>query len=176
MLEIDVTIDEDYDEETNQFSVAQSFKVRLEHSLVSVSKWESVWEEAFLSDKDKTSEQTISYVQMMLLDENVPPEILQKLIEQHLRKIQEYIVARMTATKIADDPTAPKTRDVKTAELIYYLMIELNIPMECQHWHLNRLLTLIRVVNQKNTPKQKMSLKDRRDLNRARRQQFGTRG
>jgi hypothetical protein len=176
MLEIEVVLDENFDETDNKFVVGKSVKVYLEHSLFSVSKWESVWEVAFLGKKEKTSEQTLSYVRMMILNEKLPPEIFQKLLENHLDEIQAYVAADMTATKLHTDPNAPESRETITSELIYYWMISMNIPMECQHWHLNRLITLTRVINLKNTPKKKMSATDRRNLNRARQAKYNTRG
>jgi hypothetical protein len=168
MLEIDVTTEESYDEERNKFVVLKSFRVRLEHSLVSASKWESLWKEPFLSKNDKTPEQTLSYVRFMILNDELPPGVFQKLVEHHVETIKTYIADSMTATKIYNDPHAPQSREIITTELIYYWMISLSIPVKFEHWHLNRLITLIRTVNVKNTPKRKMSMKERRDLNRAR--------
>lgn len=176
MLEIDVVMEESFDETTNKFGVKSSFKVKLEHSLVSVSKWESFWEEAFLGKKEKTQEQTLSYVEMMILDGELPPEVFRSLVENHLPDIQEYVSAKMTATKIPVNPNAPQSRDVVTSELIYYWMISMNIPVEFEHWHLNRLMTLVQVINLKSTPPKKMSAAERRNLNKSRRSQLGTRG
>lgn len=175
MLEIEVALDENFDETTNMFVVGRSIKVRLEHSLVSLSKWEAAWEKAFLGKEEKTTEQTISYVEMMLVDE-IPRETFHKLLQDHIQEIQNYINAPMTATKL---PTAEKkatSRETITAELIYYWMSTLNIPFECEHWHLTRLFTLIQVTNIKNTPPKKMTAADRQRLNNARRSQFNTRG
>jgi hypothetical protein len=175
MLEIDVVVKDGYDEENEKFVAAETFKVRLEHSLVSLSKWESLWEVPFLGKGEKTQKQTLSYIELMLLDE-IPPEVFRKLVERHLGEVNDYISAKQTATTV---PTSkgPASRETYTAELIYYWMISLKIPVEFENWHLSRLLTLIRVINYKNDPKQsKMSAKDRRALNRARRDQNNTRG
>jgi hypothetical protein len=176
MLEIDVSLEESFDESSSKFVVTKSFRVKLEHSLVSASKWESVWKEAFLGKKDKTSPQTLSYVECMILNDELPPGVFLKLVTHHLDEIREYIADEMTATKIYTDPHAPAAREIVTTELIYYWMISLNVPVEFQHWHLNRLMTLIRTINVKNTPQKKMTMKDRRDLNRARLSQHNTRG
>lgn len=168
MLEINVATEESFDEERNVFVVTKSFRVGLEHSLVSASKWESLWKEAFLGKKEKTAPQTLSYVKFMILNDELPPGVFHKLIENHLQEVETYIADSMTATKLYSDPNAPQSRETITTELIYYWMISLNIPVEFQHWHLNRLITLIRTVNLKNAPKRKMSAKERRDLNRAR--------
>ena len=176
MLEIDVALGESYDETTKSFVSSNSYKVRLEHSLVSLSKWESVWEEPFLGKKEKTSEQTLSYIEMMILNEDLPPGVFRKLIENHSAEIQEYIAADHSATKLPNDPNSPQSREITTSELIYYWMISMNIPVEFEHWHLNRLITLVRVINLKNTPKKKMSASERRNLNRARLVKHGTRG
>jgi hypothetical protein len=175
MLEIEVALDENFDETTNQFVVGKSVKVRLEHSLVSLSKWESAWEEAFLGKQKKTTEQTVSYVEMMLVDE-IPPEIFRKLLEKHIEEIQAYVNAPMTATKLPKPTSKASSRETITAELIYYWMATLNIPFECEHWHLTRLFTLIQVTNIKNTPPKKMTAAERQRLNNARRAQHNTRG
>lgn len=178
MLEIEITLEEGYDEEKKEFIKSSSFTVRLEHSLFSVSKWESLWEEPFLGKKEKTQKQTLSYIETMIITENVPPEIFQKLIENHLEEVMTYVQADMSATtkSLRNDPNSPQNREIMTSELIYYWMISMNIPVEFEHWHLNRLITLIRVINLKNTPKKKMSVKERRDLNRSRQKQYNTRG
>lgn len=175
MLEIDVVMKESYDEIGGMF-VVESFKVRLEHSLISASKWESLWKEAFLGQKEKTSPQTISYVMCMILNDELPPGVFQKLIAYHISEIKDYIADDMTATKLRSDPHSGSGRETVTTELIYYWMISLSIPVEFQHWHLNRLITLIRTVNFKNTPPQKMSAQERRALNRSRLAQNNTRG
>lgn len=176
MLEIDVITQESFDETNNKFVAMDSVRVRLEHSLVSVSKWESRWEEPFLGKKDKTREQTLSYIQDMIINDNLPPEVFRKLIENHLEPVKNYVEASMTATKLYTDPNAPQSREVVTSELIYYWMISLNVPVEFERWHLNRLITLIRVINLKNSPKKKMTTAQRRTLNRQRLSKHNTSG
>jgi len=168
MLEIVVTTGESFDEERNKFVLTSSFRVMLEHSLVSASKWESFWKEAFLGKKEKTAQQNLSYVKFMILNDELPPGVFKKLVADHMNEIKDYIADTMTATRLYTDPNAPQSRETITTELIYYWMISLNVPVEFQYWHLNRLITLIRTVNVKNTPKRKMSARERRDLNRAR--------
>lgn len=175
MLELDVVLGEMYDEEEQKF-ISESYKVKLEHSLVSASKWESIWKEAFLSKKEKTSEQTLSYIQCMILNDELPPEVFPKLVEAHLGEIQAYILHEATATTLREDPNASPSREIITTELIYYWMISLNVPVEFQHWHLNRLITLIRVINLKNSPARKQTLAERRALNRQRLKQYNTTG
>lgn len=176
MLEIDVPTEWSYNDDSLKFIVTKSFRVRLEHSLVSVSKWEALWKEVFLGKKEKTAQQNLSYVKCMLLDDDLPPGVFHKLVTECMEQIKDYIADEMTATKLYNDPNAPQSRETITTELIYYWMISMNIPIEFQHWHLNRLITLIRTVNLKNSPKRKMSMKERRDLNRARLAQHNTKG
>lgn len=168
MLEIDVAIQEDYDESRNRFVVSKSFRVNLEHSLVSLSKWESLWKQAFLGKKDKTLEQTLSYLRLMVLNPDLPPGVWEKLVENHMDKVKDYIADEMTATKLPTESDSAQSREVITSELIYYWMISLNVPVQFEHWHINRLITLIRVINFKNAPKKKMSTSERRNLNRQR--------
>lgn len=176
MLEIDVVLQDSYDETTETFVKTETVKVTLEHSLFIVSKWESVWEEPFLSSKDKSRNQTLSYIEMMIVNEDLPPGVFQKLIDDHLEQVMTYVQASMTAKVIPKDPNVAASREIVTSELIYYWMISMNIPVQFEHWHLNRLMNLIQVFNLKNSPKKKMSSRERRDLNRERLKQYNTRG
>lgn len=176
MLELDVVVADSYDETTQTFVSAEKVRVKLEHSLFTVSKWESFWEEVFLSNKEKTQKQTLSYVEMMVLNEELPPGVFHRLIENHLEEIKRYIEAPMTGLKVVNDPNAPPSREIVSSELIYYWMISMNIPVQFEHWHLNRLMNLIQVFNRKNSPKKKMTQKERRDLNRQRQREWNTRG
>jgi hypothetical protein len=175
MLEIEVVLGENFDETTNMFVVEKSVKVRLEHSLVSLSKWEATWEVAFLGKEKKTTEQTVSYVEMMLVDE-IPPVVFRMLLEKHLEEIQAYVNAPMNATKLPKTENKASSRETITAELIYYWMAQLNVPFECERWHLTRLFTLIQVFNIKNTPAKKMTAAERQRLNNARRAKLNSRG
>ena len=179
MLTIPVELyPEQFDEEKNEF-VSETFDLKLEHSLVSLSKWESEFCKPFLG-KDKTTEETLRYIEIMILNPEIPEGILLKFSKANIDAINEYIGAKMTATTIRDAPNQRPSRQVVTAEVIYHWMIALNIPFECQYWHLNRLLMLVKVCNASNTPPTKMSKKDalrrQRELNEQRKRAHGTRG
>ena len=181
MLQITVPAVELWDESKQEFVIFKEQTLQLEHSLVSLSKWESKWNKAFLSSRAKTNEETIDYVRCMTITKNVDPMIYNFLTNDNISEINQYIEAPMTATYISDDGSNKSTnRETVTAELIYYWMIAYNIPFECQKWHLNRLLTLIRVCNVKNSPPKKMSKSDimRRNaqLNAERRAQLHSKG
>ena len=154
--------------------------LQLEHSLVSLSKWESKWQKAFLSKKDKTFEETIDYIKCMTVTPNVNDLVYGLLTIEHIKQINDYISAPMTATYFREDPNEKKSREIVTAELIYWWMISLGIPFECQKWHLNRLLTLIKVCTIKNAPPKKRSKRDimaqNAALNAARRKQLHSKG
>lgn len=175
---------EEWDEIHEEFIYTESTKeatLCLEHSLVSISKWESKWCKPFLTKEEKTAEETIDYVKCMTLTKNVDPEVYNHLTDDNIMQINRYIDAPMTATWFSEDPNSRKpSREQVTSELIYYWMIALNIPFECQKWHLNRLLTLIRVCNVKNQPPKKMSRKQimerNRALNAARRKRLNSKG
>ena len=155
---IPATVREDYDEVKNEFIytvVEKEQTIHLEHSLVSLSKWESKWNKPFLHTKDKTDEEVLDYVKCMTLTPNIDPAVYTRLTQANLNAIHDYIGASMTATTFSKDENKKHKREIVTAELIYYWMVALNIPFECQRWHLNRLITLIRVCNIKNTPQKK---------------------
>lgn len=181
MLQIIVPLGpEEWDEEKEEFIMPKTQTLRLEHSLVSISKWESKWHRAFLSKKAMTDEETLDYIKCMTLTQNVNPEVYEHITSENVERVREYIEAPMTATVFSDDKNAKRDREVVTSELIYYWMIALQIPFECRKWHLNRLLTLIKVCNIKNNPPKKRSKRDimsrNTALNAARRKQLNSRG
>ena len=168
-----------YDEDNNEFIMFNEQVLQLEHSLVSISKWESKRHIPFLDGKDKTLEQIIDYVRCMTITQNVKPEVYNRLTEDNLKAINDYIENPMTATTFSDINQRP-SREIITSEIIYYWMVSFNIPFECQKWHLNKLLTLIKVCNIKNSPPKKMSrqeiLSRNRALNEARKKNLNTMG
>lgn len=180
MLRITIPATELWDEKREEFiTVAKEQTLQLEHSLVSISKWESNWCKPFMSKEAKTLEETIDYIKCMTITQNVSDETYDRLTNSNIDKVSKYISAPMTATTFHNSNQGT-SREIITSELIYYWMISLNIPMECQKWHLNRLLTLIRVCNVKNTPPKKVGKKEVMNkyaaLNASRRRQFNTKG
>lgn len=169
-----------WDEKNQEFIHLKDQTLQLEHSLVSLSKWEAKWCKPFLAADNKTVEETIDYIRCMTLTQNVNPLIYNCLTKENIQAINQYIEAPMTATTIRELKTGPRSNEQVTSELIYYWMIALNIPFECQKWHLNRLLTLIRVCNVKTQPSKKMSKDEVRrrnaSLNAARKKKYHTRG
>jgi hypothetical protein len=181
MLRIAVPLSpEGWNEETGEFVEPKTQILQLEHSLVSLSKWESKWCKAFLSKTPKTAEETFDYIKCMTITPNVDPDVYNHLTRDNIDEVNKYIEAPMTATYFSEDKKSGGSRETITSELIYYWMVSLQIPFECQKWHLNRLLTLIRVCNVKNAPPKKMSKRDimsrNASLNAARRKQFNSKG
>ena len=181
MLEINIPLSpEGWNTEKEEFVEPETKTLYMEHSLVSISKWESKWCKSFIHTKNMSYEETLDYIKCMTLTPNIDPMLYDRLNDDHVNLIRQYINAPMTATVFTEDKGGKNNREIVTAELIYYWMIALNIPFECQHWHLNRLLTLIRVCNIKNTPPKKRSKRDimsrNAALNAARRQQLNTNG
>ena len=180
MLQITIPAREMWDERNNEFVYTNEQTLQLEHSLISLSKWESKWNKPFLSKESKTYEETLDYVKCMTLTQKVSPEIYANLTDENMRDIQRYIEAPMTATTFSEEKNTKGNREIVTSELIYYWMIALGIPMECEKWHLNRLLTLVRVCNIKNSPPKKMGknaiMSRNASLNAARRKRLNSKG
>lgn len=175
MLVIDVVTAESYDETTRKFVKSESVRLELEHSLVSLSKWEAIWEKPFLSTAERTEEETISYVKAMIVGPEPTPEVLYHLLTEHLEEIKEYVAAKKNGTHLPASKAGGR-RETITAEMIYYWMTKLGISMECQHWHLNRLFDYLRLHALKESPARKMTAEERRALNKQRQQQWKTRG
>lgn len=172
MLRITIPATEQWDERKQEFISTKECSLQLEHSLVSLSKWESKWHKPFLGKDEKSEEEIIDYVRCMTITQNVDPNIYYALNGQNVRAIKDYIDDPMTATTFRE-VGGKSNNEIITAELIYYWMVALQIPFECQKWHLNKLLTLIRVCNIKNQPDKKMDpkqvMKQNAALNAARR-------
>jgi hypothetical protein len=184
MLRITIppTQSEDWDEKNETFlyrPIQKEQTLTLEHSLISISKWESKWHKSFLHS-EKTEEEIMDYIKFMTLTPNVDPEIYNRLTSENIEQIKNYIMDPMTATTFSDVKTGKPNREIVTSELIYYWMITLHIPVEFEKWHINRLLTLIRVCEIKNTPPKKRSAREIMNrnaaLNEARRKKLNTKG
>lgn len=180
MLQITIPAVEQWDENEQEFITSKEQTLSLEHSLVSLSKWESKWCKPFLSKDDKTTEETIDYIRCMSITQNVNPDIFKNITNENIDIVRKYIESPMTATWFHDEKGGKSNSEQITSELVYYWMIALNIPFECQKWHLNRLLTLIQVCNVKNKPPKKRSKRDimsrNTALNAARKKRLNTKG
>ena len=167
-----------FDEKTNEFITIKEQKIVMEHSLISLSKWESKWHKPFFSRNDKTNEEVIDYLRCMTITPNVDPLAYYSITQEDLLRINDYIEDPMTATTFSNNDR--KSREIITSEIIYYWMVANRIPFECQKWHINRLLTLINVCSLKNAPPKKMSKSDLRSrnaaLNAARRKALNSKG
>lgn len=180
MLRITIPAQESWDETKEEFVITRKEQtLQLEHSLVSLSKWESKWHKPFTSS-EKSFEETIDYIRCMTLTQNVDPKVYLLLSKDNIKEINDYIENPMTATTFSEFNSGRGGREIITSEIIYHSMIALNIPFECQKWHLNRLLTLIRVCNIKNQPAKKMGMQELMSrnaaLNAERRKQLNTKG
>lgn len=172
-----------WNEKTERFEYSEPTKertIQLEHSLVSLQKWEAKWCKPFLSKDPMTVEETVDYVRCMTITQNVPSETYDNLSESNIKDVEKYINAPMTATWFSDDKSTKRNNEAVTAEIIYHWMIALNIPHDYRKWHLNSLLTLIRVCNIKNSPPKKMGNKaimsQNAAINAARRKRLNTKG
>lgn len=178
MLQIKVVLTELFDDETSEFSNGETFDLTLEHSLFSLSKWESKFEKPFLSKEDKTQEEMISYIKIMCVTPEVPEEVFSSVSQANIDEISAYVDSKQSASRFSESKQA--NNQIITAEDVFYWMIAFQIPFECQHWHLNRLLALVRKVQAKQEPPKKMSNAERaarqRELNEQRRREMGSRG
>lgn len=184
MLTIVVPGDEFFDESTQTFITEKDVTLQLEHSLISVSKWEAKWKKPFLNVYDKSDEKTdeelLDYVRCMCLNKSVDESVFSRLTVDNINSIVDYINDPMTATTIRETKGKAQRRII-TSEVIYYWMIAQNVPFECQKWHINRLIMLLRVCSAENNPNKnkigKNELMSRnRALNEARKKKYGTKG
>lgn len=181
MFKITIPAKEYYDERTNEFVLTKEYTLQLEHSLVSLSKWESKWCKPFLTKTAKTREETLDYIRCMTITQNVDPSVYNNIGSDIIDQVNKYIEAPMTATWFTEQKGGKTSGKQPTNELIYYWMISLNIPFDpCQKWHLNRLLTLIKVCDVEGQPAKKMSTRDvynqNRALNNARKKRHNSKG
>lgn len=180
MLRIIVPGDEFYNEETETFETVGDVELLLEHSLISLSKWESKHQKPFLANSSKTPEEILGYVECMITNEDYPKEIFGRFSQTNVDQIHNYIESKESATTFGMMPERRGHGETITSELIYYWMVAFKIPFECEHWHLNRLFALIRICNIKNAPPKKMGRHEiaarNREINAARRAQYNTRG
>lgn len=180
MLRIEIPDQEWFNEAKNEFVKVKGAALQLEHSLVSVSKWEAKYKKPFLEAKDLSGTELIDYIKFMTITQNVKSEVYLGLTKKNFELIKDYISDKMTATWFKERKGG--RHQIVTSELIYCWMTQYNIPFEvCQKWHLNRLLTLIRVCQEENSQKKdprskKEQIQDRKALNAARRKKYGTRG
>lgn len=180
MLTITIDGDEIYNEETEEFSTDGDVVVHLEHSLLSVSKWESKHQKPFLTNKEKTVDEIFDYIKAMIVDPSLDPDVLMRCSQRNIDEIQKYIDSSQSATTFGDMPGRRGPGEVITSELIYYWMVTFNIPFECELWHLNRLFSLIRICNIKQQKPKKMSRNElaqrNAELNARRRAELNTTG
>jgi hypothetical protein len=180
MLKLIIPGIEYFNEETEVFETVGDFELELEHSLISLSKWESKFQKPFLGQEEKTPGEILAYIEAMIITPIYPPEIFDRFNQENLNQINEYIESKESATTFGHMPERRGRGEIITSELIYYWMVAFNIPFECERWHLNRLFALVRICNIKNSPQKKMSRNEiasrNRDLNARRREQYHTKG
>ena len=182
MLLIEVPKNEIWDEGTKTFIYVEKQTLKLEHSLVSIHKWESKYHKPFMTKNEKTKEEEIDYIRFMTLDKNIDPYVYFALTNDNKKEINKYIEDPMTATTFSKRESDKSKIDGEqvTAELIYYWMFTLGIPYECRKWHLNQLITLIKVCSIKSQPPKKMGRNEifnrNRSLNAARRARLNSKG
>lgn len=180
MLEINTMEDEFYDSRINKFIQIPACTFILEHSLISLAKWESKWHIPYFDNTQKTPIQDLDYIRCMVIGNIKNEHVFNNLSSENIIRIRDYIDNPMTATTFNKKSNGKTRKSVTTAETIYAHMFANSIPLECQKWHLNRLLTLLRVCDLQNSPREKMSKKQtaawNAEQNAARRSRLNTRG
>lgn len=179
MLELVIPGTEWWDDRNEEFVSSKETKLVLEHSLVSISKWEAKWKKPFISKEGRSIEETLDYIRCMTISQNTDPKVYGLITAEQLKQVEDYINDPMTATWFKNDKNKPSSEQI-TSELIYFWMITAGVPIECQKWHLNRLLTLLKICAIKNQPSKKMPkseiYKNNAALNAARRKRLGSKG
>ena len=180
MIQVTIPGGELFDPKTNEFINFKTTTVSLEHSLISISKWEAKWKKSFFKNEERSLDEIIDYIACMCVTPNVDPRIFHKISSKEVKKVSDYISDPMTATTFHDLEDHKANKQTVTSELVYYWMIAYNIPFECQKWHINRLLTLIRICGIKNAPPKKISkaemMRKRAQVNAERRSRLHTKG
>jgi len=180
MLTLTLPGQEFFDEVREVFVNTEPDVVHLEHSLLSLSKWESEFCKPFLSSAAKTDAEVLRYIELMVLADQTPVSFLGRLTREHFEEINEYMNSSRSATTFPDQKKASGRGETITAELIYYWLSSFRIPFDCETWHLNRLFALIRIASIKNSPPKKMSANElarrNHELNEQRKQMLGTSG
>lgn len=184
MLKIIIEENELFDEETSSFIVVEHSVIELEHSLLSLSKWESKYQKPFLAPGNKTPDEIVDYILCMVLPNDsgkvVDKETISHFSQKNFDEINAYINSTQSATTFGEMPKKKGTGEVITSELIYYWLVAFTIPFSCETWHLNRLFSLIKIANFKNQKGKKMSSNElaarNRELNAKRRAELGTSG
>lgn len=173
-----------YDEEKEEFiNISEDKSIVIEHSLLSISKWESKWHKIYLDDKLKlTHEESLDYIRCMTLTQNVDPNYYRLIDNNKLIEIQKYMNDPYSATYFNEVPrgTAQRHSEKISSEVLYYYMFKLGIPKDCEKWHINRLQNLIRIFSIKDAPDQKMNKRQTADyyrrLNAQRRSKLKSKG
>lgn len=183
MLRITIPEQELWDEKENRFINTKKTNICLEHSLVSISKWEAIYNKPFINNAnkdDKTNEEIMKYIECMTITQNVDPNIYHYMPSEVIKQITDYISSPQSATKFVEKEGQAPSREILTSEKIYFYMTAFNIPFECEKWPIQRLMNLIRICSDKNAPSKKMSPKEAMSrqsaLNKARRAQSNSRG
>lgn len=181
MLQLTIPGEESFDESTGQFVTINDTIIELEHSLLSLSKWEAIFEKPFLDQKQKTPEEILEYIKFMVTTPGVSPEVFNRLTSENVEAVMAYVQAPASATKAKPRTDPNKKPEILTSELMYYFMFSLGIPKECEQWHLNRLFALITIFSIKNSDQKprKATAEDlarRRQLNEERKARYKTRG
>lgn len=180
MLELKIALEESYDESTNRFVITEAKAIKLEYSLLALSKWESKWETHFINNKNLSQQQYMDFIQCMVVDGDFN---IEELKQEHFDVIEAYINRPSTATKvIAKQKKGNKKMSYMTSEVYYAMMSQANVPYECDKWNINRLTKVLEVISSFTNGEEKQKrnvdaqLLQNAELNAARRAKYNTKG
>lgn len=154
-------------------------RLQFEHSLRSLSKWESKNKIAFLAGREKTPAQMVDYYRCMLLSPE-DPDLVYLLDPSQMEELTNYINENQTASSVPNEGPTQYNPETTTSELVYFWMTALKINWEAQDWHFSRLMMLVQITSYKQQPPKKRNprevLSDMRRENERRKKLFNTSG
>lgn len=157
MLELHISETELWDPVSEKFLLVKEQSLPLEHSLLSISKWEEKWHKPMplINNERLSGDEFLDYVRCMTISRNPDPLVYRCITAREVEAIMAYINDPHTATWFGNEKSGGNDKRPLTTELIYHLMFAFGVSKECEKWHLNRLMTQLRVEYEESKPSKK---------------------